>query len=169
VGPALRVPSPQSITDPLILPPWFGSVEAEVEAVIVAGAVAVVAERVRAATGATAFAVTAAVAVLVTPLVVTVEVTVYEPGTEYVWFALVPLTVVPSPKSIMLLEMVAAAPDSVPLVVVVVEAETARGAFPVVGVTEREEFTLGGAIVKDAAFDILLVIDGLPIALTYSA
>ena len=82
MGPALRVPSPQSITDALMLPPWFESVELAVDAVIVAGAVAVVADRVKAATGATAFAVTEAVAVLVTPLVVTLAVTVYEPGME---------------------------------------------------------------------------------------
>ena len=71
VGPAETVPSPQSTVDALMLPPEFGSLDAAVDAEIVAGVTPEVADRLSAATGASAFAVTAAVLVLLVPLLLT--------------------------------------------------------------------------------------------------
>ncbi len=57
------MPSPQFIVEPVMLPPWFESVEAAVEAEMAVPALADVADRLNAAIGATAFAVTAMPAV----------------------------------------------------------------------------------------------------------
>ncbi len=149
------VPSPPLMVEAVMLPPWFGSVELEVEAEIALPTFAVVAERLSAAVGGSGFALTVTVPVPVAE-------TLYAPGVEYVCVPLVPVVVVPSPQLIVEVE-----PEVLSVVEVTV-AVTDSGALPLVGLTDRPDEEVLVETVSVVPFDILFVMDGLPTALTYN-
>jgi hypothetical protein len=125
------VPSPKSSATLTIVP--SGSVDAAADAATASGAVPELGVTVSLATGGWFGAETVTLAVteeLKPPLSVTAAVTVYVPAAAYVCEAVAVVTTVPSPKLILRLTIVPSGS-----VDALVEADTAKGAVPVLGVT----------------------------------